>query len=300
MSSAKILVILSLQILAVLGLGNNVLINLPKLDEIQEDLKWTQQKVETLGTLLNLLAEEGNVTLIAWQRIWNTDGTLKEIRTIELTIINPVPAEVSLSVEDVEVYEELPVVLQVMDELSAVTGIQLSGSMQQWDRDGSLVTLLKVTPDSIQIQGVEEDLLLWQQNITVPSTAPIQTLVKTLKEQSWLPVAVLSWNTDGTLNLQSSVIIPELMGSVTEATNATMSMMEAALMGIAKGALLHPDHIPKYVVDYMKQNVPGFIWLAGEDVTASWVNPGVQLTVRYDLVDIGRSPITLDVIGVSI
>lgn len=80
----------------------------------------------------------------------------------------------------------------------------------------------------------------------------------------------------------------------------TIDMLESAFVGTAKGVLLQPDLVPTYVANYMKQNIPGYFWIAAEDLSGSWVKPGVQMSIEYEWVDIGLSPINVDVIGIEI
>ncbi|XP_018566107.1 uncharacterized protein LOC108907075 [Anoplophora glabripennis] len=303
MLPVKFFLVLSLQILAVFGLGNNVLINLPELDENQ--LKWPQQKIQTIEYLLDTLMEVGNVTLIGWQKIWNSDGTLKEIRTIELTLLNHTLQTNSgdiLKLSDEDMIDELPVVLDVMDTISSATGILVSGSIQQLDRHENVQLSLKMDPNSIMINLLGSDLMYWQQNITVTSQTPIQNLIKTLQQQSRLPVGVLHWNVDGTLNIQSSVIVPELLATIESVIpeNASLPLLESALKGVAKGVLLQPDEVPTYVAHHMKQNIPGYTWVVATDLDTPLVTPGVYLNVVYEWVDIGKIPISVDIMGIPI
>lgn len=85
-----------------------------------------------------------------------------------------------------------------------------------------------------------------------------------------------------------------------EAENVTLPMLESALLGTAKGVLLQPDVVSAYVANYMKQNIPGFSWVAAEDMSSSWVKPAVHLNVEYEWVDIGLPPVSVDIIGIEI
>lgn len=47
---------------------------------------WNYQKINVINETINELTNELNATVVAWQNIYNKDGSLKEIRTVEFVV----------------------------------------------------------------------------------------------------------------------------------------------------------------------------------------------------------------------
>ncbi|KAJ8976579.1 hypothetical protein NQ317_010743 [Molorchus minor] len=238
MMSTKLLVFLSFQVLSVFGLSGNVALNLPEID--LEGLNWQQEQVQTLVQLINTLTQVGNVTLVGWQNVYNSDGSLAQVKTIELAILNQIPSENILSEEEVDVDAELPVVLNLKDAMWNSAGILLSGSIQQWSREGDLENLLVVNQNQ-DIFVMDSNVVYGLINITLPNTQQITQLAKTLQGQTNIPVSVLRWNVNGQFDMQNSNIVPQLLGTILESENATQSIVDAALINMVQAVLQQPS-----------------------------------------------------------
>ncbi|KAJ8976576.1 hypothetical protein NQ317_010740 [Molorchus minor] len=274
MMSTKLLVFLSFQVLSVFGLSGNVALNLPEID--LEGLNWQQEQVQTLVQLINTLTQVGNVTLVGWQNVYNSDGSLAQVKTIELAILNQIPSENILSEEEVDVDAELPVVLNLKDAMWNSAGILLSGSIQQWSREGDLENLLVVNQNQ-DIFVMDSNVVYGLINITLPNTQQITQLAKTLQGQTNIPVSVLRWNVNGQFDMQNSNIVPQLLGTILESENATQSIVDAALINMVQAVLQQPSSALKQMTQLMRSQIQGFNWIATEGLEGAAVDSDVSV-----------------------
>ncbi|KAJ8956679.1 hypothetical protein NQ318_014034, partial [Aromia moschata] len=265
-----------------------------------EGLSFQHDKVlNSLVDILESLTKVGNVTLIGWQNIYNSDGTLLEIRTIELTLLNENPSKDLLEGTYVDVSEELPVILDLKNDLYLSTGILLSGSVQQFWSSGHLSELMVVNQNQ-DVFVWDSDIIYGLKNITVTSLQSINSLVKILQSQTNLPVNVLKFNVDGNLEIQNSIIVPQLLGTVLSVENATLAMVDTALLGLSLGELQDSQNIQKFVGQYMQQHIPGYSWLASKSLTGVSKGSDLLVNLKYQNVDIGERPILMTLYGTKL
>ncbi|XP_050309069.1 uncharacterized protein LOC126745326 [Anthonomus grandis grandis] len=272
---------------------------------------YVSDKLGTIQEVVSSFKEDkdtANVTLIASQNVYNDDGTLKEIRTIELSIPNTTESSViSLNLKDMDTSsgfdsDDMDQLREARDTLQTLSMLGMDTDLIYAERDDSEEDLDVIVFSKNFMMLKTYDFTFINETIVMDSLDEVNKDYKKVIKNNLpilqpeiLPTSVLMYDQNGKYLKEKSNVVPQIM-SVIHSINGEVSfdILELSLKALSDAILESEDvdykDVPENVRKTLIESYPDLIFIVtGESLTSAYVSKDFSIDLRYEFLDLQES-----------
>lgn len=284
--------------------------------------EYATNALEAISTIMKTMVETSvvqNLTLIGSQNIYNEDGSIKEIRTIELAIPKLQTAASKLqkncssypepkSKEDDDAYidfnpddfEDIRLLQDVIKSAYLIS-FKLQFLYMKNINQGQSEGLLYLNQDTLMVKV--EGMYFINKTIELDSKQDVEDNLKEISNGP-IPASKLYFDENGNFLIQESTVVPELLASASPGDGEPSNeIVKTALKGVVQSYLESnsKDEVPRKIQKFMEHEVPGFAFVvtAGEPPEAQHLTTNFSLHISYNLIDFGSEAIKYSIFGLN-